>query len=128
MLASLRARLLAAVLILSAVGLLLLAAITYAEQRSFLLDRVDQQARSAPPAVVAAELLPHEERRLASLFVDALEEERALLGVGDPAQQQQADRGEGEQADQQPGPQGDHHALLTSGAGAARSPRRARCG
>jgi len=54
MLASLRARLLAAVLILSAVGLLLLAAITYAEQRSFLLDRVDQQARSAPPAVAAA--------------------------------------------------------------------------
>jgi two-component system, OmpR family, sensor kinase len=54
MLASLRARLLAAVLVLSAVGLLLLAAITYAEQRSFLLDRVDQQARSAPPAVAAA--------------------------------------------------------------------------
>src|SRR3954447_7644233 len=54
MLASLRARLLAAVLILSAVGLLLLAAITYAEQRSFLLDRIDAQARSAPPAVAHA--------------------------------------------------------------------------
>ena len=52
--ASLRARLLAAVLVLSAVGLLLLGAITYAEQRSFLLDRVDQQARSAPPAVAGA--------------------------------------------------------------------------
>jgi two-component system, OmpR family, sensor kinase len=52
--ASLRARLLAAVLVLSAVGLLLLGAVTYAEQRSFLLDRVDQQARSAPPAIAGA--------------------------------------------------------------------------
>ena len=52
--ASLRARLLAAVLVLGAVGLLLLGAVTYAEQRSFLLDRVDQQARSAPPAVAGA--------------------------------------------------------------------------
>src|SRR5215211_7630828 len=52
--ASLRARLLAAVLVLSAVGLLLVGAITYAEQRSFLLDRVDQQARAAPPAVRGA--------------------------------------------------------------------------
>jgi two-component system OmpR family sensor kinase len=51
---SLRARLLAAVLVLSAAGLLLLGAITYAEQRSFLLDRVDQQARAAPPAVARA--------------------------------------------------------------------------
>jgi len=51
---SLRARLLAAVLVLGAVGLLLLGAVTYAEQRSFLLDRVDQQARSAPPAVAGA--------------------------------------------------------------------------
>ena len=42
---SLRARLVAAVLVVAAVGLLLLAAITYAEQRSFLLDRVDEQAR-----------------------------------------------------------------------------------
>ena len=52
--ASLRARLLAAVLVLGAVGLLLLGAVTYAEQRSFLLDRVDQQARSAPPAIAGA--------------------------------------------------------------------------
>src|SRR3954470_10186089 len=52
--ASLRARLLAAVLVLSAAGLLLVGAITYAEQRSFLLDRVDAQARSAPPAVARA--------------------------------------------------------------------------
>jgi two-component system OmpR family sensor kinase len=49
--ASLRARLLAAVLVLAAVGLVLLGAVTYAEQRSFLLDRIDQQARAAPPAV-----------------------------------------------------------------------------
>ena len=48
--ASLRARLLASVLVLSAVGLLLLGAVTYFEQRSFLLKRVDQQARAAPPA------------------------------------------------------------------------------
>ena len=52
--ASLRARLLAAVLVLSAVGMLLLGAITYAEQRSFLVQRVDQQARSAPGAVAFA--------------------------------------------------------------------------
>ena len=52
--ASLRARLLAAVLVLAAAGLLLLGGITYAEQRSFLMDRVDQQARAAPPAVARA--------------------------------------------------------------------------
>jgi two-component system, OmpR family, sensor kinase len=48
--ASLRARLLAAVLVLTAAGLLLVGAIVYAEQRSFLFQRVDEQARSAPPA------------------------------------------------------------------------------
>jgi two-component system OmpR family sensor kinase len=45
--ASLRARLLVAVLALAAGGLLLVGAITYAEQRSFLFDRVDQQLRAA---------------------------------------------------------------------------------
>jgi two-component system OmpR family sensor kinase len=45
--ASLRARLLAAVLALAAIGLLLVGGVTYAEQRSFLYDRVDQQLRSA---------------------------------------------------------------------------------
>ncbi len=49
--ASLRARLVAALLVLAAVGLVAAAAITYAEQRDFLLDRVDQQLRSAPAAV-----------------------------------------------------------------------------
>jgi two-component system, OmpR family, sensor kinase len=44
---SLRARLLACLLVLAAVGLLIAGAVTYAEQRSFLLGRVDQQARSA---------------------------------------------------------------------------------
>jgi two-component system OmpR family sensor kinase len=44
---SLRARLIIALLALSAVGLVALAGITYAEQRSFLMDRVDQQARAA---------------------------------------------------------------------------------
>jgi two-component system OmpR family sensor kinase len=52
--ASLRARLLAALLALTAVGLLLLGTITYLEQRSFELDRISDQARSAPPAVRAA--------------------------------------------------------------------------
>jgi two-component system OmpR family sensor kinase len=44
--ASLRSRLLAAVLALAAIGLLLLGGVTYAEQRSFLYDRVDQQLRT----------------------------------------------------------------------------------
>jgi two-component system OmpR family sensor kinase len=48
---SLRARLLAGLLVLTALGMLLLGAITYAEQRSFLLQRTDQQARSAVGAV-----------------------------------------------------------------------------
>jgi len=45
--ASLRGRLLAALLALTAAGMLLLGGITYAEQRSFQLERVDQQARAA---------------------------------------------------------------------------------
>jgi two-component system OmpR family sensor kinase len=45
--ASLRARLLVAVLVLAAGGLLLVGAVTYFEQRSFLYDRVDQQLRAA---------------------------------------------------------------------------------
>jgi two-component system OmpR family sensor kinase len=49
--ASLRARLIAILLLLAAVGLLLAGGITYAEQRAFLLSRLDQQARSAAPAV-----------------------------------------------------------------------------
>src|SRR3954454_12985104 len=53
--ASLRVRLLAAVLALSAAGMLLLGAITYAEQRSFQLQRIDDQVRAAPPS--AAHLL-----------------------------------------------------------------------
>jgi two-component system OmpR family sensor kinase len=52
--ASLRARLLAAVLVLAAAGLLLVGAIVYAEQRSFLYQRIDDQARSAPPAAAHA--------------------------------------------------------------------------
>jgi two-component system OmpR family sensor kinase len=49
--ASLRARVLASVLLLAAVGLVLLAAVTYAEQRSFLEDRVNQEVRGAGPTV-----------------------------------------------------------------------------
>jgi two-component system OmpR family sensor kinase len=52
--ASLRARVLASVLVLSAAGLVSLAAVTYTEQRSFLEGRVSQQARSAGPAVSRA--------------------------------------------------------------------------
>src|SRR3954454_1853975 len=48
---SLRARLIAALIVLATAGLVTLAAVTYAEQRSFLLDRVDQQARDAQRAV-----------------------------------------------------------------------------
>jgi two-component system OmpR family sensor kinase len=48
---SLRGRLVTAVLVLAAAGLVLLAAVTYAEQHSFLMDRADQQVREAPGAV-----------------------------------------------------------------------------
>ena len=48
---SLRARLIAVLLTVAAAGLLILAAVTYAEQRSFLLERVDQQLAGAPPAM-----------------------------------------------------------------------------
>jgi two-component system OmpR family sensor kinase len=49
--ASLRARLLAALLALTAIGLLLLGGITYVEQRSFELTRLDDQVRGALPLV-----------------------------------------------------------------------------
>lgn len=52
--ASLRARLLASVLVLSAAGLVLLAVVTYAEQRSFLLGRIDSELKGALPAVSVA--------------------------------------------------------------------------
>ncbi|HXE46010.1 MAG TPA: HAMP domain-containing sensor histidine kinase [Conexibacter sp.] len=51
---SLRARLVAGLLALAAIGLLVLGGITYAEQRSFLLDRIDQQLRAATPPISAA--------------------------------------------------------------------------
>ncbi|MEA2437508.1 MAG: two-component system, OmpR family, sensor kinase [Thermoleophilaceae bacterium] len=57
---SLRARLIAALIVLAAAGLVTLAAVTYAEQRSFLLDRVDQQARDAQRAVSFALAGPDE--------------------------------------------------------------------
>jgi len=46
--ASLRARLLVGLLALTAAGMLLAGGITYAEQRSFLYQRVDDQTRQAP--------------------------------------------------------------------------------
>ncbi|HEX4435728.1 MAG TPA: HAMP domain-containing sensor histidine kinase [Solirubrobacteraceae bacterium] len=49
--ASLRARVLVSVLALAATGMVALAAVTYAEQRSFLESRADQQARSAVGAL-----------------------------------------------------------------------------
>jgi two-component system OmpR family sensor kinase len=51
MIVSLRGRLVAGVLTLAAIGLLVLAGITYAEQRSFLMQNVDRQLRSAQGAV-----------------------------------------------------------------------------
>jgi two-component system OmpR family sensor kinase len=48
---SLRARLIAGLLALTATGLLVAAAVTYIEQRSFLLDRVDQQLRAGAAAM-----------------------------------------------------------------------------
>ncbi|WP_037495885.1 sensor histidine kinase [Solirubrobacter soli] len=46
MIASLRGRLVAGVLVLAAAGMLLVGAVTYASQRSFQLDRVDSQLSS----------------------------------------------------------------------------------
>ncbi|MBS1870213.1 MAG: HAMP domain-containing histidine kinase [Actinobacteria bacterium] len=51
---SLRARLVAGLLALAAIGLLVLGGITYAEQRAFLYDRVDQQLQGAIRPVSAA--------------------------------------------------------------------------
>jgi two-component system, OmpR family, sensor kinase len=51
MIASLRGRLVAGVLVLAAVGMLLVGAATYASQRSFQLDRLDSQLRDAVPAL-----------------------------------------------------------------------------
>jgi two-component system OmpR family sensor kinase len=48
---SLRARVLASLLVLAAAGLLALAAVTYTEQRSFLEGRLDQQVRFAVPVL-----------------------------------------------------------------------------
>ena len=53
--ASLRSRLIAALLALTAAGLLLLGGITYFGQRSYLLDRLDDELRAAP--AVAADAL-----------------------------------------------------------------------
>jgi two-component system, OmpR family, sensor kinase len=52
--ASLRSRVLASVLVLSAAGLIALAAVTYAEQRSFLEGRINDQVRAAAPAMSQA--------------------------------------------------------------------------
>ena len=83
---SLRARLLAAVLVVAAVGLVLLAAITYVEQRSYQLDRVDDQARAGAGAVEGA---------------------LAEQGIGE---HREPDRGDRKHGGQQPRAQGAHHA------------------
>ena len=51
---SLRARLVAGLRALAAIGLLTLGGIIYAEQRSFLLERVDDQLRAVPASVARA--------------------------------------------------------------------------
>jgi two-component system OmpR family sensor kinase len=48
---SLRTRLVLGMLLLTGLGLLVAGAVTYAEQKSFLMDRIDQQARAALPSV-----------------------------------------------------------------------------
>ncbi len=48
---SLRARLVLGLLSISAVGLVVLGAVTYASQRNFLQDRIDEQARTGLPAI-----------------------------------------------------------------------------
>ncbi len=49
--ASLRTRVLVSVLVLAAAGMIVVAAVTYAEQRSFLEGRVDTELRAAGPAM-----------------------------------------------------------------------------
>ncbi len=51
MIASLRGRLVAGVVVLAGVGMLLVGTITYVAQRNALLDRVDEQLESAIPAL-----------------------------------------------------------------------------
>ncbi len=51
---SLRARVLASVLVLAAAGMIAVGAVTYAEQHSFLESRADQQAQSAVGALSQA--------------------------------------------------------------------------
>jgi two-component system OmpR family sensor kinase len=62
MMASLRARLLAAVLALTACGLLLAGGITYIEQRSFQYSRVDQELKAAviPVSGALEQMVGHE--------------------------------------------------------------------
>ncbi|MCW2994240.1 MAG: histidine kinase, partial [Conexibacter sp.] len=55
---SLRTRLVAGLLALAAVGLVLLAGVTYFEQRHFLYDRVDQQAKAATSRMAPAAAAP----------------------------------------------------------------------
>jgi two-component system, OmpR family, sensor kinase len=61
MMASLRGRLIVTLLALTALGLVLLGGITYFEQRSFLLKRVDQQVRQAQGVVEVALNRPPDE-------------------------------------------------------------------
>jgi two-component system OmpR family sensor kinase len=51
---SLRGRLVAILLLVATAGMIVLAAVTFAEQRSFLYDRLDRQVQSAAEAVVGA--------------------------------------------------------------------------
>lgn len=65
---SLRARLLAGMVALVAIGLAVAAVVTYEEQRSFLLDRVDQQVQAAiGPAAVVLRLPATRPRRSAAV-------------------------------------------------------------
>jgi two-component system OmpR family sensor kinase len=81
--ASLRSRVLASVLLLAAAGLILLAAVTYAEQRSFLLDRVDQQVKASIPAVSLA--LDHDGFLPASSTASKEDQGESQSGSGEPS-------------------------------------------
>ena len=65
--------------------------------------------RCGPDALVGEGVLDRA-RRAADLLIEPVEEERALLRVGDPAEQQQPRGRQRQQAGDQPGPQRRHHA------------------
>ncbi len=87
---SLRARVLVSVLALAAAGLVIMAVVTYAEQRTFLIERVDGEARDAVPAL--SQLLDSEGFRPAA---NAPEQGEGSRQPGAPSPQSGRPRGPG---------------------------------